>query len=46
VDVKWNQGKLASAVITLPKGAAVPPVRVAQQSVDPTQDRRIQLRWL
>jgi alpha-L-fucosidase 2 len=46
VDVKWNQGKLASAVITLPKGAAAPAVRVAQQPVDPTQDRRIQLRWL
>lgn len=45
VDLEWDQGKLVSATITLPKGSAVPPVRVATQLVDPSHDHRIKLLW-
>jgi alpha-L-fucosidase 2 len=45
VDVKWDRGKLVSATLTLPKGAAAPTVRVASQLVDTSKDHRIKLAW-
>ena len=45
ISIKWNNGQLMQAVITVPKGKTCPPLRLKNKSIS-TDDGRIQIKQL
>jgi alpha-L-fucosidase 2 len=44
IDMKWHDGKLASAVIHRHGKSKIPPIRVQGKLIDPSKDRSIKIR--